>query len=107
MEEGMSISISNHFDCEESTEIIDAKKPKSWNIINALNWVLVHAEDFELSDWFWKTSQDALDYLNRVRVNKHPNCCTCLTNRGRRATIMAKAGKVPESPTSDNYDLLR
>ena len=66
MEEGMSISISNHFDCEESTEIIDAKKPKSWNIINALNWVLVHAEDSELSDWFWKTSQDALDYLNKV-----------------------------------------
>lgn len=29
MEEGMSISISNHFDCEESTEIIGAKKPKS------------------------------------------------------------------------------
>ena len=52
----------NLFDVEEN----GVMEPDTWTIITALNWVLEHALDSKLSDWFWKSCEKSLEYLRNT-----------------------------------------
>ena len=54
---------NNLFDLEEKK--VEFKEPETWTIVSALNQILEQAEDSKLSDGFWESCKNPLEFLNR------------------------------------------